>query len=416
MPLGINLAPLPVRTDRTLRAVPYVTYTLCFLCVFVYLGTTRMSLSEQVLFERHWGFIINAPSLVTLITHGFVHTDLFHLLGNVLILWLVGTVLETGIGSIVFLLFYLAGQVAAILLYWAIGRAFLPNSLDLPLIGASGAIAGVTGLATFRYPRLRVQTLLLVSFPFFSLPLPIPYLIWLPLWSYSLLFAGRELITGLLNITDRASDPVAHWAHIGGLGLGVIVALLLQSAREGRREGVLEDSAKAAAGLVPQSETRKQVRRLLETAPDDPEALEAMAGMTLSNGERERSQQLYLAAIPRFLAAGLRDRAAVAYLNVLRNFPDAVLPPRELMAVGSALEVMGNFPDAKAAFLAVRRQHPRSDEAQTALLRAAQILQRYMASPQGARELLNSLLTDYPDSHLLTIARERLRTLDETGR
>lgn len=406
-----SIAPLPIKTDRTLRAVPYVTYALCFLCLFVHLATLRLSEYDFTIFTRHFGFIVEHPTPVALATYGFLHADIFHLVGNLLILWLVGTVLEAGIGSPVFLLLYLAGQVTAVLLYGLIGKAFLPGELDLPLVGASGAIAGVTGFAAFRYYRLRILTIPLIAWPALGLPVPIPIPLWLPMWSYAVLFAGREMIEGITLITQGSGSNVAHWAHIGGLLLGALAALALNAAGDGKRESVLEDTVKQAGTEKPSTQSLWEAQQLLHTRPDDPEVLEATAALLLAKGQREQGRALYLKSIPLFLADAQPKRAAISYLNVLRAFPETVFPPREQMRLATSLEEQGHYPEALQAFTLLHAHYPDHEEAQTALLRAAHLQHRRLDDPDAAAALLQTLLQTYPATPWRELARQRLADL-----
>jgi len=408
MPISAN--PLPLRTDRTLRAVPYATYAFCFINIIVYLNQLALSPSGIYQVTHHWGFVVSHPSLSTVFTYGFLHIELFHLLGNLLILWLMGTVLESAIGSIAFTLIYFAGLISAIILYGLIARAFFPATLDVPLNGASGAVAAVLGLAAFRYARLKVLTIPLVSVPaFLPIPIPLPIFFWVPLWMYALFFAGTELLEGMQEIASTQPTMVAHWAHIGGLLLGALMALLAKMAQEGNREYVLEETTKATAGEGSQARSRQEVETLLRGNPEDPELLEAMAALTLVNGEQEESRTWYLKAIRHFLANGLHDRAAISYLNVMRGEHPAIFNPREQILLASQLETLGYFPEAAQAFSLLAEKHHDRDEAPTALLRAAQIRQRNLCDPAGAADLLTILIARYPNSPWLNLASDRLR-------
>ena len=410
MPFPINISPLPLKTDRTLRAVPYVTYAVCFINIIVYLNQLHLSPSAVYQLTNQYGFVITRPSLGTLFSYGFLHVELFHLLGNLLVLWLVGTVLESAIGSIVFGIIYFASLVSAIVLYGLIAKIFLPETLSIPLNGASGAVAGVMGLAAFRYARLRVLTLPLISFSaFLPFPIPLPLTVWVPLWLYSVFFAGTEVLEGIQEISAQHGSYIAHWAHIGGLALGALMALLVNAAREGKREYVLEETTKAAAGEGSKAQSQHEVAALLRERPDDPELLEAMAGLALVQGQQEESRLYYIKAIRYFLATGLRDRAAICYLNVQNTFPATVFLPREQIVLASQLESLGHFPEAVQAFTALAEKYSEREEAQTALLRAALIHHRYLKHPADAVDLLTTLVTRYPESPWLNLANERLR-------
>lgn len=400
---------IPIRTDRNLRAVPYVTYALLFLNIFIHLATLHYSDLEFNQFNEHWGLTLTHPTVHGLFTHAFLHGDWSHLLSNMLILWIVGTVLEASIGNVLFLLLYFASMLAAVLLDGVFGRIFQPASLSATLIGASGAVSGVMGFAAFRHYHVRVLTFVALPNIFGSpiwLPIfPIPYPFWMPFWVYAVYFGGKELIIG----TAKLHDGVAHWAHLGGMGLGLLAALLLNSLQEGQRDSALEESAKAAAGNAPQQRSLEELQRQLRQNPDDPELLEAMAGLAMMNGEAQGGRTLYMKAIPLFLRLNHTDHAAICYLNVQRAFPDTVLPLRDQMTIASTLETMGHYHEAAQAFVRLAEEYGQQDEAQTALLRAAQIhIKNLQAAPMAAR-LLTQLVDQYPASPWHHLASERLR-------
>jgi len=411
---------IPIRTDRSLRAIPYVTYGLLFLNTIIHLCALHLSDGQFEQFVHNWGFTMGHPSPVTMFTSAFLHADWTHLVGNMLILWIVGTVLEAGIGSLQFLLLYLVCLVGAILLDGIVVRIFQPEGLMIPMIGASGAIAGITGFAAFRYYHIRVQSIvaipncLALANRMLWLPvIPIPYPFWLPFWVYVAYFAGKEIIFGIDKLTSGQPGGVANWAHLGGMGLGLLSALLLRSFQEGKRELALEDTAKVTSGEAPQQQARsfEELQRLLTQTPDDPELLEAMAGLALANGEMDASKTLYLKAIPNFIKLGRNDRAAVSYLNVIHHFPSTVLTPREQLALGAALEAQGHYTEAADAFSLLYDHYPQTEEAQTGLLRAAQVHARYLRAAPVAVNILQLLLEEYPASPWETIARERLNEL-----
>ncbi|MHB9132062.1 MAG: rhomboid family intramembrane serine protease [Armatimonadota bacterium] len=413
MPLPFPIVPLPIRTDRTLRQVPYVTYTLIFINLFVYLTTLRMSEYQIDAFNHQWGFITNAPGFVTLFTHAFLHGGFLHLAGNLFILWLMGTVLEAGIGSPIFALLYLTSQIMSILLFGIIGQVFTPDSLGIPLVGASGAIAGVTGFAAFRYYRVRVFNILLCNWIPYIQIFPV-YAMWLPLWAYAVYFGCNELYEGIASIVTQSNDSVAHWAHIGGLGLGMLAAVLLKSVAEGKREFVLEDVAKATSGTVVKNLSMKDLEQMLKERPDDPELLEAVAALWMVNGGTgtETGRDIYLRAIPLFHAVGQFDRAAISYLNVIRAFPNTVLDSRVMMALGGTLETMGHHQEAARAFALVAEHFPDRDDAHVALLRTANIYWKRLNDGTTAVKFLQYLLKKYPSSPSTSVAKARLSEIN----
>lgn len=142
-----------------------------------------------------------APSALTLITSQFLHGDLFHLVFNMLFLWVFGDNIEDALGHGKFLVFYLLSGVAAALAHFGFNIGS-----EVPVIGASGAISGVLGAYLLLYPRAWVMT------PVVFIPLMLPAGLMLLFWF------GFQL----LNVFEGdAASNVAWWAHIGGFVVGL---------------------------------------------------------------------------------------------------------------------------------------------------------------------------------------------------
>jgi membrane associated rhomboid family serine protease len=150
------------------------------------------------------------PPLLTLLTSLFIHASLFHVLGNMLYLWIFGNNIEDTLGPFRFILFYIACGLAAGLTQ----IAATPGS-KLPMVGASGAIAGVLGAYWVLFPRARVETLIFVFI------VPVPAGVVLGLW-----FVAQLLNVGL-------GGGVAWFAHIGGFlaGIGLILVAVRKRPR-----------------------------------------------------------------------------------------------------------------------------------------------------------------------------------------
>lgn len=158
------------------------------------------------------GQTIAIPEGATLLTYMFFHADIFHLVGNMLFLWVFGDNVEDAVGHFKFLLFYLACGVFAAILH----ALLLPES-SLPLIGASGATAGVIAAYLMLHPRVQVWVLALQV-----IPLQISAAIALGFW----------VITQVVMVAIPQVGPVAWWAHIGGLIAGAVLIIFF------RRRGV----------------------------------------------------------------------------------------------------------------------------------------------------------------------------------
>ena len=150
----------------------------------------------------------HAPALVTLLTHSFLHQNIWHLGGNMLFLWVFGDNVEDALGSLRFLVFYVLAGAAAALCEGVFG----PNP-DLPLIGASGAISGCIGAYLLLYPKSKIWILL-----FFRIPLLLPAYVVVGIWvATQLVYAATGLDAG-----------TAWFAHLGGFVAGGLLLILMR--------------------------------------------------------------------------------------------------------------------------------------------------------------------------------------------
>jgi rhomboid family protein len=165
---------------------------------------------------------LGAWALDTLLTSLFLHADWLHIAGNMLYLFIFGAAVEERMGHLRYLCFYLAAGIAAGLAMVAMG----PES-RVPVIGASGAIAGVLGAYFVLYPGGRILTLV----PFFL----IPQLVQIPAILYLLVWFAIQLYSGLVaGARGPLVGGVAWWAHVGGFLFGLALAPVLARASTGR--------------------------------------------------------------------------------------------------------------------------------------------------------------------------------------
>ncbi|MBZ5589316.1 MAG: rhomboid family intramembrane serine protease [Acidobacteriia bacterium] len=153
----------------------------------------------------------------------FLHGGWLHLIGNMWFLWIFGDNVEDVLGHVPYLAFYLGCGATA-----AIGQAIVAPSSSVPMVGASGAIAGVLGAYLVWFPWARVRTLLFLGFFFTVAELPAP--IFLIIWFVVQFFSG----TLALAAAGPAAGGVAWFAHIGGFLTGALLALMLRRARRVR--------------------------------------------------------------------------------------------------------------------------------------------------------------------------------------
>src|SRR4051812_7021863 len=214
--LGSRAIPrvIPLRDANPTRRTPVVTISLIVACFVVFAGELFVLWQggEEALnaFIERWGTIpaqltaavqagdwLSRP-ILDVFTSMFLHGGWLHLLGNMLYLWIFGNNVEDRMGRVLFLLFYLAGGVAAVA-----GQTLIdPTSTD-PMIGASGAIAAVLGAYLVLFPRARIQSLVFLGF-FYQL-IDVPAVIVLGFWFVLQVIDG----IGSLGATDSTLVNVA---------------------------------------------------------------------------------------------------------------------------------------------------------------------------------------------------------------
>jgi membrane associated rhomboid family serine protease len=200
----------PLRDIIPSRTTPYVTISLIALnaLVFFYQLSLGRAVEEFVLY---YGLVPAAFSWVTVLTSMFLHGGFLHFAGNMLYLWIFGDNVEDRMGHGRFTVFYVLCGMAAALAQTAID----PSSV-IPMVGASGAIAGVMGAYFVLYPRSRILTLVFVFF--FIQLIEVPAIFFLGIWFL------MQFLSGVGSIATATSEPgggIAFWAHVAGFAAGI---------------------------------------------------------------------------------------------------------------------------------------------------------------------------------------------------
>jgi membrane associated rhomboid family serine protease len=215
---------LPLRDHNPSKRTPFVTYGLIAANVLIFLSYLPLFENERqlMLFYLEWGVV---PARLSagegwsgILTSQFLHGGWLHLAGNMLFLWIFGDNMEEEWGHLRFLGFYLASGAAAAGLQYAAA----PESM-VPMVGASGAIAGVLGGYLLLFPRARVDVLFYFLVFFRIIPLPA--------WAILGAWFGLQVFGGVVSVADQGG--VAYWAHAGGFAAGLAMTLPIWAARGG---------------------------------------------------------------------------------------------------------------------------------------------------------------------------------------
>lgn len=196
---------IPLGVNRPLVRFPYVTITIMVVNTLVHLLLSlRPDFDDTV---AAYGYVAGHGSLITLFTHMFMHGGWGHLIGNMFFFAVPGLKMEDALGPVKFLIFYLGCGVAACGV-----QEIFNDGVPLPLVGASGAIAGVMGgfMALYPHSLLRFVTFLGVRVISFRLPA----------WLFLGFWFARELYS-MQQVGDPGEGGVAFAAHVGGFTAGV---------------------------------------------------------------------------------------------------------------------------------------------------------------------------------------------------
>jgi membrane associated rhomboid family serine protease len=202
---------IPLRDVIPSRTTPYITVTIIVLNALAWFYEVAMPREDLTVFLQIYGVVPGAFIPSTLLTSMFLHGGWSHVIGNMWYLWIFGDNVEDRLGHGRFLVFYLLCGIVA-----ALGQIVMDPGSTLPMIGASGAIAGVMGAYFVLYPQSRVLTL--IPLIIFWEIIELPAIMLLGFWFLMQLFsAGAIAVTA-----STGGGGVAFMAHIAGFVTGII--------------------------------------------------------------------------------------------------------------------------------------------------------------------------------------------------
>ncbi|MEJ6481995.1 rhomboid family intramembrane serine protease [Nostoc punctiforme UO1] len=212
----------PLYDENPTRITPYFTYGLIGINIVVFLHEVSLSNAQLSQFLSQYAVVPQelttnlSGEWITLFTSQFLHGGWWHLISNMLFLWVFGNNIEDRLGHAKYLIFYLACGALAASCQWFIGM----NS-EIPSLGASGAISGVLGAYIIRFPHAKVMTLVFLGI--FITTIRIPALVIIGLFFVQNVISGLTTLQTAAHMTVQTGG-VAYWAHIGGFVFGVILA------------------------------------------------------------------------------------------------------------------------------------------------------------------------------------------------
>ena len=203
----------PYKDDNPRVLYPYVTFGIIYFSLFIFLcqlflKSTDASLSTKLVFT--FGFTPGRFNIISIFTSIFLHGGFGHFIGNMWFLYIFGDNIESILGHVRFFAFYLSSG-----LFAALGQYVINPNSEIPMIGASGAIAGILGAYLISFPKAKVHVfvMLFVFFTTFIVPAKIVLGIWFLV----------QINGGLSELGVISKGGIAWFAHIGGFISGVLL-------------------------------------------------------------------------------------------------------------------------------------------------------------------------------------------------
>ncbi|MBI4839922.1 MAG: rhomboid family intramembrane serine protease [candidate division NC10 bacterium] len=291
---------------------------------------------------RTYGYIPAEPRLLAMFTSMFMHGGWLHLIGNMLFLWLAGGSLEDRWGRVFFPVLYVVSGVAGTLTH-----AAMHAQSTMPLVGASGAIAGLMGAFLVRQATTRIRFFYWIYF--FRGTFHAPAYVALPLW----------LLQQFAMARSGQAGGVAVWAHIGGFGFGALVAIailmtgleakVLAPAIQKKTTWTASDRLAAALGKLDRGDTEgaiKDLEALLKAKPDNIDARTSLIDAHARRGDQAAAGRESARLVGAYLKARDMTGAVAAAREHKQTYRDVPLALRDQLALASHCEKRQEFAEA----------------------------------------------------------------------
>lgn len=393
---------IPIGTDYRRRSTPWVNYALIATNILLFLAGYSASSREHMV--RISGLMLepDLPQLHQFVTCIFLHGDLWHLLGNMVFLWVFGNAVNDKLGHVPYLAFYLAGGILA-------GVGYMLLAGDRAVLGASGAIAAVAGMYLVLLPRTRVTVVFLLG-----------WLIW-PAEVSSLLFIliqfGFDLVMTVGVMTGPGSGGVAYAAHATGYLFGGGLAAILLATH------LIPRDAYDLLNLIRHRRRRATFQRLA-TQGYDPFATPTQAARTgkaappiirtlrVGNTEPDNPAAHALRRdIGEAFANHDIDAASEAYVQLLAENPQALLPKQQQLDVANQLMARQQYPQAATAYEKFLEHYQDYPYLADIHLMLGLLYARYLGQGDRAEPLLEKACEQLTDPKKQTLAKTALQQL-----
>lgn len=381
----------PIGTDRPQRRFPWINALLIALNVIIYLLTHAFSgqVSVAGLAPHYEQYILYPDRHIQLhqfITYQFLHQGFYHLLGNMVFLYVFGNNLNEKLGNVAYLAFYLAGGVLA-----GVGQVLTSQA---PTLGASGSISAVAGLFLFLLPRTNVRMLvyLLVYVDVVEIP---------SLW-FILFSVAKDLFEPYLF----GGSNVAHFAHLSGYLTGFVVGLILLSTHLVQRDHY------DLFAMFQRWRRRHEYQQMVAEGNNPFAGTYVRPASPAAAKLHVNPQVIELRdAILTLIHAHQLPAAAARYAELVALDPKSILPAQDQLDIANQLMSEGRHELAAKAYEDYLLQYKSPEPPEHIQLLLGLIYARYLPRPERATEMFKSALAKLHDPSRRALAEQELARL-----
>ena len=386
---------LPIRTSITPRRTPYMNYGLIVVNVLIFFLTfyphNNPLTGPQIL--RTWAqqFELNAdrPYLWQFVSYAFLHGGFMHIIGNMFFLYLFGNNVNDKVGNIGYLCFYLAGSV-----FSGIGHTWVSGG---DVIGASGAVAAVTGAYLVLFP----QTLITVLYWFFFIGM-----IEVP----ALYFILLKMII-IDNVIARYTPQVAYDAHLAGYAFGIVAMLAMLGV------GLISTNNFDLFAMLRQWNRRRRYRDAVSTGYDpytgrtENKRIKVKEVKSPAEQQKDEKSKELRNEINKRIAERNLPAAAGLYLELMDHDSRQILPKQQLLDIANQLAGDNKHAESAQAYEQFLTHYSNYEYAEQVELMLGILYCRYLNQPQLAIKNLEAAAQKLTDPGQLKMCQDELARL-----
>ena len=386
---------LPIRTSINTRRTPYMNYGLIAANVLIFLLTFHPHSSPltgpEVLrpWAQQFELISNRPYLWQFVSYAFLHGGFMHIIGNMFFLYLFGNNVNDKLGNIGYLCFYLAGAV-----FSGIGHTLVSGG---SVIGASGAVAAVTGAYLVLFP----QTLITVVYWFFFIGM-----IEVP----ALYFILLKMII-IDNVIARYTPQVAYNAHLAGYSFGIAAMLAMLGA------GLISTSNFDLWAMIKRWNRRRQFRDAVSSGYDpfagrtENKRIKVKEVKSPAEQQKDEKSKELRSEISKRIAQRNLPAAAGFYLELMSHDNTQILPKQHLLDIANQLAGDNKHTESAQAYEQFLTHYANYEYAEQVELMLGILYCRYLNKPNLAIKYLEAAAKKLTDPGQLKMCNDELARL-----